>query len=71
MSALAEFFAMDGYAVYVWVSYGLSLAGSIGLVLMAVGRRRAASARLARLEAQEAALKSGAAAAPVSDEDAA
>ena len=69
MSALTEFFSMDGYAVYVWVSYGLSLLGSVGLVVMAVSRRRAASARLARLEAQEAALKPGAAL--NADEDAA
>lgn len=61
MSALIDFLSMDGYAVYVWVSYGLSLLGSVGLVVMAVSRRRAASARLARLEAQEAALKPGAA----------
>lgn len=69
MSALIDFLSMDGYAVYVWVSYGLSLLGSVGLVVMAVSRRRAASARLARLEAQEAALKSGAAL--NADEDAA
>ncbi len=60
MSVLADFLSMDGYAVYVWVSYGLSLLGSAGLVILAVSRRRAASARLARLEAQEAALKPGA-----------
>jgi len=60
VSALADFLSMDGYAVYVWVSYGLSLLGSAGLVILAVNRRRAASARLARLEAQEAALKPGA-----------
>lgn len=70
MSALTDFLSMDGYAVYVWVSYGLSLLGSVGLVLMAVNRRRAASARLARLEAQEAAMKP-ADVDPVSDEDAA
>jgi|TARA_B100001063_G_C16278748_1_gene318107 heme exporter protein D len=69
VSALIDFLSMDGYAVYVWVSYGLSLLGSVGLVVMAVSRRRAASARLARLEAQEAALKPGAAL--NADEDAA
>lgn len=69
MSAFIDFLSMDGYAVYVWVSYGLSLLGSVGLVVMAVSRRRAASARLARLEAQEAALKPGAAL--NADEDAA
>ncbi len=69
MSALIDFLSMDGYAVYVWVSYGLSLLGSVGLVIMAVSRRHAASTRLARLEAQEAALKPGAAL--NADEDAA
>ena len=43
MSALIDFLSMDGYAVYVWVSYGLSLLGSVGLVVMAVSRRRALS----------------------------
>jgi heme exporter protein D len=70
MNALAEFFAMDGYAVYVWVSYGLSFLGSIALVWMTVARRRAAAARLRRLEALEASA-AGAPAATVSDEDAA
>ena len=70
MSALTEFFSMDGYAVYVWVSYGLSLLGSVGLVGLAISRRRVANARLARLEAQEAALKTGTAVS-VADEDAA
>lgn len=70
MSALAEFFAMDGYAVYVWVSYGLSLLGSIVLVWRTVARRRAAAARLKRLEALEAS-SAGARAATSSDEDAA
>jgi len=71
VSALTDFLSMDGYAVYVWVSYGLSLLGNVGLVLMAISRRRAASARLARLEAQEAALKPDGATTTVSDEDAA
>ena len=70
MNALAEFFAMDGYAVYVWVSYGLSFLGSIALVWMTISRRRAAAARLRRLEALEASA-AGAPAATVSDEDAA
>lgn len=54
MSAIADFFAMDGYAVYVWVSYGLSFAGAAGLIVLAVNRRVQAAARLARLEALEA-----------------
>jgi len=54
MNAIAEFFAMDGYAVYVWVSYGLSALGCAGLIVLAVGRRARAAQRLARLEALDA-----------------
>lgn len=70
MSALADFFAMDGYAVYVWASYGLSFLGSVGLVWLTASRRLAASARLKRLEGLEAA-SAEAPAKVQSDEDAA
>ena len=70
MSALADFLAMDGYAVYVWVSYGLSFLGSVLLVGLTVSRRRAAEARLKRLETLEQA-SAGAPPASVSGEDAA
>jgi heme exporter protein CcmD len=70
MSALTDFFAMDGYAVYVWVSYGLSVLGSAGLIWLTVSRRQAAAARLKRLEALEATAAPASPAAQ-SDEDAA
>lgn len=54
MNPIAEFFAMDGYAVYVWVSYGLSFLGVAGLIGLAWQRRVRATERLARLEALEA-----------------
>lgn len=54
MNPIAEFFAMDGYAVYVWVSYGLSFLGVAGLIGLALQRRVRATERLARLEALEA-----------------
>ncbi len=67
MNGMAEFFAMDGYGVYIWASYGLCLAGVVGLIVLTVSRRRHAAARLARLEALEA---EGAGQAPVKRMDA-
>lgn len=51
---MSEFFAMGGYAVWVWSAWGLSAAGLIGLVVFALAERRAASERLRRLENDEA-----------------
>lgn len=50
---MSAFLAMDGYAGFVWSSYGLTVIGSVGLIVWAVGARRAAAARLARLQALE------------------
>lgn len=50
---MAEFFAMDGYAVFVWGSYGATLAGMVGLIGLALSRRKSAEARLQRLQAEE------------------
>lgn len=44
---------MDGYAAFVWPAYALTFAGAAGLIVLAVLRRRAAEARLKRLEASE------------------
>lgn len=52
---MSDFFAMDGYAAFVWASYALTLIGVGGLVVWTVRARRAAAARLARLQALEAA----------------
>ena len=54
MNALIEFFAMDGYAAFVWTAYGLTFAAVGGLVGLTLARRKAAAERLARLEALEA-----------------
>ncbi len=51
---MSEFFAMGGYAVWVWSAWGLSAAALIGLVGFALAERRAVAERLRRLEADEA-----------------
>lgn len=51
---MSAFFAMDGYAVFVWPAYGLTLLGMVGLIGLAVRRRKAAETRLKRLETGEA-----------------
>jgi heme exporter protein CcmD len=42
---LAEFFAMDGYAVYVWPCYALTLIVLVGIV---IGARRDLAAEQTR-----------------------
>ncbi|MFW5661158.1 MAG: heme exporter protein CcmD [Oceanicaulis sp.] len=51
---MSAFFAMDGYAVFVWSSYGLTALGVGGLVALTIAARRRARARLNRLQALEA-----------------
>ncbi|MCB2107437.1 MAG: heme exporter protein CcmD [Rhodobacteraceae bacterium] len=36
MEALSEFFAMGGYATYVWTAYGLALFGIGGILLISL-----------------------------------
>jgi heme exporter protein CcmD len=48
---------MDGYGAFVWPAYGLTLLGVGGLVLWTLQARRAAAARLARLQALDALAK--------------
>lgn len=38
--SLAEFFAMGGYATYVWPAYGLAIAILIGNVLQPILQRK-------------------------------
>ncbi len=48
---MSGFWAMGGYAIYVWPAYGISLAGlatAAGLTLRAYARAKAALARLER-----------------------
>lgn len=40
--SLADFFAMGGYAVFVWTSYGLAALGAGGLVWAVLSWRRSA-----------------------------
>ncbi|MGX6646348.1 heme exporter protein CcmD [Maricaulaceae bacterium MS644] len=54
---MSAYLAMDGYGAFVWPAYGLTLLGVGGLVFWTLQARRAASARLARLQALETAAK--------------
>lgn len=45
---MKEFFAMGGYAFYVWVSYGIAAISMIATVVMARHRHRDQIARIAR-----------------------
>jgi heme exporter protein D len=52
---MTEFFAMGGYAVFVWGAWGLTALGVAALVWMTLMRRKAARDlfdRLQRIEAQ-------------------
>lgn len=48
-----RFFAMGGYAFYVWTSYGLALAVLAGNVVAAVRRKRRATELVTRLARQD------------------
>ncbi len=50
---MSEWLAMDGYAVFVWTSYGLTLLAVGALLAATILRRRATAKRLAELEAEE------------------
>jgi heme exporter protein D len=47
---MSEFFAMDGYANYIWSAWGISALALIGLLVWTLSERRAAEARLSQLE---------------------
>lgn len=51
---MTGFFAMGGYAAFVWPAWGISAAALAGLVVFALLERRAARERLRRLEDDEA-----------------
>ncbi|NRA72850.1 MAG: heme exporter protein CcmD [Gammaproteobacteria bacterium] len=38
--SLSEFFAMGGYAFYVWLSYGVTFTLLIGLTVISIRQRR-------------------------------
>ncbi len=43
---MQEYFAMDGYALFVWGAYGLGLAVVAGLAALSLAGRRAAARAL-------------------------
>lgn len=47
---MSAFFAMGGYAAYIWPAYGISLGGLLGAVLLCWRGYASARARLAGLE---------------------
>ena len=47
---MSEFFAMGGYATFVWWSYGITAAVLIGLAAAAIQRGRTRRAELAALQ---------------------
>ena len=49
---MSEFFAMGGYAAFVWWSYGLTTAVLVGLAVFAVRRGRSRRAELDALQAR-------------------
>ena len=53
MSELAEYFAMGGYAAYVWPAYGVAALVLIALAIVAVRGYRARQALLTALREQQ------------------
>ena len=52
MDEASSFFAMGGYAAFVWPAFGVSAAVLLGLWLESLARLRAGQRRLARLQAE-------------------
>jgi heme exporter protein D len=50
MSAIAAFFAMGGFAVFVWPAYGLAFAVLGGLAFQSWWRYRASKSALSEIE---------------------
>ena len=50
---MAAFFAMGGYAVFVWPSYAISFAVLAGAAAISLAARKAARAQIAALEADD------------------
>ena len=47
---MTEYFAMGGYAAYVWTAYGAALAVLVGLTVATLARRRSSRRSLEALE---------------------
>ncbi len=52
MDEASSFFAMGGYAAFVWPAFGVSAAVLLGLWLESLTRLRGSQRRLARLQAE-------------------
>lgn len=52
---MSEFFAMGGYATFVWASYALSAAVLVGLTLSSLKRLKTLDAELAEFESEDGA----------------
>lgn len=50
MNALSDYFAMGGYAVFIWPSYGLALVLLIGMAIAAHRRMRAAERAVRQID---------------------
>ena len=50
MDSLSAFFAMGGYAQYVWPSFGLTFIVMVGVLVVSLRSLRAAEAELAALQ---------------------
>ena len=50
---MSAFFAMDGYAAFVWPAYGLTLLGVVFLVVHMMHSRARAKARLEAAERED------------------
>lgn len=50
---MTAFFAMGGYAAFVWPSYGISFAVLAGAAAISLAARRSARAQVAALEADD------------------
>ena len=48
---MAQYFAMGGYAAYIWPAYALTLAALIGVLWTSLAALRAAERRAAALDA--------------------
>ena len=48
---MADFFAMGGYAAYVWSAYALALVVLVGMVVLTIARHRRTRRTLSRMEA--------------------
>lgn len=51
-SAFADYFAMGGYAGYIWPAYAVALLGLAGLTVWSIVHTRALERRAARLRRQ-------------------